>query len=86
MIAAPGEGSDRPVGRQGTATVEGTSFATALVSGSVVLLQQIYESRFGTLPTVDSDQVVAPAGLRPDQRSRHRHHARRARHPQGRRA
>ena len=32
--------------------VEGTSFATPLVTGSVVLLQQIYESRFGTLPSV----------------------------------
>src|SRR5262249_4972067 len=32
---------------------EGTSFATPLVTGAVVLLQQIYQSRFGTLPTVD---------------------------------
>ncbi|HKM55726.1 MAG TPA: hypothetical protein VJY33_20140, partial [Isosphaeraceae bacterium] len=32
--------------------VEGTSFATPLVTGAVVLLQQIYQSRFGTLPTV----------------------------------
>ena len=51
-IAAPGEGLAAPSGDSGTSTVEGTSFATALVSGSVVLLQQIYESRFGTLPTV----------------------------------
>ena len=34
-------------------SVDGTSFATPLVTGSVVLLQQIYQSRFGTLPTVD---------------------------------
>ena len=52
-IAAPGEGLTAPSGDTGTATVEGTSFATPLVTGAVVLLQQIYESRFGTLPTVD---------------------------------
>jgi subtilisin family serine protease len=52
-IAAPGEGLTAPSGDSGTSTVEGTSFATPLVTGSVVLLQQIYESRFGTLPTVD---------------------------------
>ena len=52
-IAAPGEGMHAPYGDNGTATVEGTSFATPLVSGAVVLLQQIYEQRFGTLPTVD---------------------------------
>jgi type VI secretion system secreted protein VgrG len=33
--------------------VGGTSFATPLVTGAVVLLQQIYASRFGTLPSVD---------------------------------
>ena len=51
-IAAPGEGLTAPSGDSGTSTVEGTSFATPLVTGSVVLLQQIYESRFGSLPTV----------------------------------
>ena len=52
-IAAPGEGLTAPTGDSGTSTVEGTSFATALVTGGVTLLQQIYESRFGALPTVD---------------------------------
>jgi subtilisin family serine protease len=51
-IAAPGEGLTAPSGDSGTATVEGTSFATALVTGGVTLLQQIYQTRFGTLPTV----------------------------------
>jgi subtilisin family serine protease len=51
-IAAPGQGLTAPTGDSGTSTVEGTSFATALVTGGVTLLQQIYQSRFGTLPTV----------------------------------
>ena len=51
-IAAPGEGLTAPSGDSGNSTVEGTSFATALVTGGVTLLQQIYQSRFGTLPTV----------------------------------
>ncbi|MGO9598396.1 MAG: S8 family peptidase [Isosphaeraceae bacterium] len=51
-LAAPGEGLTAPTGDSGSSTVEGTSFATPLVSGAVVLLQQIYQSRFGTLPTV----------------------------------
>jgi subtilisin family serine protease len=52
-IAAPGEGLTAPSGDSGTSSVEGTSFAAPLVTGSVVLLQQIYESRFGTLPSVN---------------------------------
>jgi type VI secretion system secreted protein VgrG len=52
-LAAPGEGLTAPSGDSGSATVEGTSFAAPLVTGAVVLLQQIYESRFDTLPTVD---------------------------------
>lgn len=52
-IAAPGEGLTAPTGDSGTATVEGTSFATALVTGGVTLLQDIYQSRFGSLPTVE---------------------------------
>ena len=51
-IAAPGEGLTAPTGDSGTSTVEGTSFATALVTGGVTLLQEIYQSRFGSLPTV----------------------------------
>src|SRR5262249_29147232 len=69
-IAAPGDGLTAPSGDAGTSTVEGTSFATPLVTGAVVLLQQIYQSRFGTLPTVDqlkswieqgSDTIQDPA-------------------------
>ncbi|MBV8487108.1 MAG: S8 family serine peptidase [Planctomycetaceae bacterium] len=51
-LAAPGEGLVAPTGDNDNSTVEGTSFATPLVSGAVVLLQEIYQSRFGTLPTV----------------------------------
>jgi type VI secretion system secreted protein VgrG len=51
-IAAPGEGLVAPVQGNQFATVDGTSFAAAEVSGAVVLLQQIYEERFGQLPTV----------------------------------
>jgi subtilisin family serine protease len=51
-IAAPGSQLTAPSGDSGTATVEGTSFATALVTGGVTLLQDIYQSRFGELPTV----------------------------------
>ena len=84
-IAAPGEGLTAPSGDSGTSTVEGTSFATALVSGAIVLLQQIYESRFGTLPTVAQIKSWLQGRVRPDQRPGHRHHDRRARYPQGRR-
>jgi subtilisin family serine protease len=52
-IAAPGDGLTAPTGDSGTVTVEGTSFATALVTGGVTLLQEIYRSRFGSLPSVD---------------------------------
>lgn len=51
-IAAPGEGLTAPTGDSGTSTVQGTSFATALTTGGVVLLQDIYASRFGVLPSV----------------------------------
>ena len=51
-IAAPGSQLTAPSGDSGTTTVAGTSFATALVTGGVTLLQEIYESRFGELPTV----------------------------------
>jgi subtilisin family serine protease len=64
-IAAPGEGLTAPSGDSGTSTVEGTSFATPLVTGSVVLLQQIYESRFGTLPTVSQLKSWLEQGSNP---------------------
>jgi type VI secretion system secreted protein VgrG len=51
-IAAPGDGLTAPMGDAGSATVEGTSFATALVTGGVTLLQGIYQSRFGVLPSI----------------------------------
>jgi type VI secretion system secreted protein VgrG len=51
-IAAPGEGLTAPSGDSGTATVEGTSFAAALATGAVTLLQEIYHARFGALPSV----------------------------------
>ncbi len=51
-IAAPGDGLIAPSGDSGTVTGDGTSFAAALVTGSVTLLQEIYQSRFGSLPTV----------------------------------
>ncbi|HWE35735.1 MAG TPA: S8 family serine peptidase [Isosphaeraceae bacterium] len=53
-IAAPGQGVYAPAGDGTTfSLVGGTSFAAPIVSGSIVLLQQIYEQRFGKLPTVD---------------------------------
>jgi type VI secretion system secreted protein VgrG len=52
-IAAPGSGIVAPMGDSGYSTVDGTSFAVPLVSGSVVLLQQLYMSRFHAMPTVD---------------------------------
>jgi subtilisin family serine protease len=52
-LAAPGEGMVAPTGDSGYSSVKGTSFATPLVTGAVVLLQQIYQARFGTLPTVN---------------------------------
>jgi subtilisin family serine protease len=52
-LAAPGDGLYAPAGDGTTfSEVDGTSFAAPLVSGSIVLLQQIYEQRFGSLPTV----------------------------------
>ncbi len=51
-LAAPGEGMVAPTGDSGFSSVSGTSFATPLVTGAVVLLQQIYQARFGVLPTV----------------------------------
>jgi subtilisin family serine protease len=66
-IAAPGEGLTAPSGDSGTATGDGTSFATALVTGSVTLLQEIYESRFGALPTVAQIKSWLQAGATPIQ-------------------
>ncbi len=64
-IAAPGEGFTAPSGDNGSSSVDGTSFATPLVSGAIVLLQQIYDQRFGTLPTVDQIQSWLQGGSDP---------------------
>ncbi len=55
-LAAPGSGLLTTADNNTFTTVQGTSFAAPLVSGAVILLQQIYESRFGSLPSV-SDVV-----------------------------
>lgn len=52
-LAAPGSGVVAPTGSSGFMSVEGTSFAAPVVTGSILLLQDLYQSRFGTLPTVD---------------------------------
>jgi type VI secretion system secreted protein VgrG len=52
-VAAPGQGEVAPVEGNNFTTVDGTSFAAPVVTGAVVLLQQIYESRFGQLPSVN---------------------------------
>jgi Subtilase family len=51
-LAAPGVGLLAPADGNNFANVNGTSFSTAIVSGAIILLQQIYEQRFGQLPTV----------------------------------
>ena len=51
-VAAPGTGLVAPIQNNQFQAVDGTSFATALVSGSVLLLQQIYFKQFGALPAV----------------------------------
>ena len=51
-IAAPGVNLIAPSGSSGTATEEGTSFATPQVTGTVVLLQQMYQRAYGTMPSV----------------------------------
>lgn len=55
-LAAPGSGLLTTSENNGFANVDGTSFCTPLVSGAIVILQQIYRARFHELPSVD--QVV----------------------------
>lgn len=52
-IAAPSIGVTGPIEGNGFSTLNGTSFAAPQVTGAVVLLQQIYQQRFGRLPRVD---------------------------------
>ena len=82
-IAAPGEGLTAPSGDSGTVTGDGTSFAAALVTGGVSLLQES-TSRVSAVPDGGPDQVVAARRVDADQRPCHRHHARRAQHPESR--
>lgn len=51
-LAAPGVNLTTLSSNNQYATATGTSFAAPQVSGAIILLQQIYESRFGSLPTV----------------------------------
>lgn len=52
-LAAPGQGLRAPTATGVLESVEGTSFSAPMVSGAILLLQQIHQSRFGTLPSVD---------------------------------
>ncbi len=71
-LAAPATGLETTVENGGFGRVEGTSFAAPLVTGAIVLLQQIYRGRFGVLPSVDdvlgwlkrgSDTIRDPSGI-----------------------
>jgi subtilisin family serine protease len=64
-LAAPAEGLIAPVQDDQFSAVEGTSFAAPEVTGAVVLLQQIYQSRFGTLPSVGSLESWLKQGADP---------------------
>lgn len=64
-LAAPGSGLLAPSDNGGYARVEGTSFAAPLVSGSILLLQEIYQSRFGHLPSVSDLESWLKAGADP---------------------
>jgi len=52
-IAAPSIGFQVVTGNKTYESVDGTSFAAPIVSGSITLLQQKYFDEFGKLPTVD---------------------------------
>lgn len=52
-LAAPGANLVAPQDGQSLLSVSGTSFAAPIVSGAIILLQSIYQQRFGTLPSVD---------------------------------
>lgn len=64
-LAAPGTGLIAPIDGNHFTTADGSSFAAAEVTGSVVLLQQIYQARFGHLPTVALLDQWLQAGARP---------------------
>ena len=52
-LAAPGVGITAPSGDSGTVAEDGTSFATPQVTGTIVLLQQMYQAAYNRLPTLD---------------------------------
>ncbi len=52
-LAAPGRDVTGAWTNNSFAELDGTSFAAPLVSGGILLLQEIYVERFGELPTVD---------------------------------
>ena len=61
-LAAPGVGLTAPAEGNLFTTVEGTSFSAPLVTGAVVLLQQLYQSRYGHLPSVSDLEGWLKAG------------------------
>lgn len=52
-IAAPSSGFNAMTGNGQYVSVDGTSFAAPIISGSILLIQQKYMQQFGSLPTVD---------------------------------
>lgn len=64
-LAAPGEGVVAPLGGNSFSPVTGTSFAAPMVTGAVVLMQQVYQQRFGTMPTVQQLDSWLQAGSDP---------------------
>ncbi len=61
-LAAPGVGITGPADGNNLAIDSGTSFATPQVTGSIVLLQQMYENAYHTLPTVAQLDQLLQAG------------------------
>jgi type VI secretion system secreted protein VgrG len=72
-IAAPGVGITAPDGGNRMTTEDGTSFAAPQVTGSLLLLQQIYEKAFNKLPTVAQLESFLQQGRRDDSRRRDEH-------------
>jgi hypothetical protein len=61
-IAAPGVNITAPSGDSGTTSESGTSFAAPQVTGSIVLLQEMYEDAYHTLPTVSELEQLLQQG------------------------
>ena len=58
-LAAPGVGITGPSDGNNFTTEDGSSFAAPQVTGSIVLLQQMYEDAYHTLPTIaELDQLL----------------------------